>query len=327
MNSTDKKTCIYTKASGENCKEEALDEEGHCLWHSKSIKKNDIEDIRQKLEERCKKDSDLEGFYLPKINLEGSFLMKAKFKNANLQRVNFSRASLYGANFENSNLFKANFDRANLRDANLTGSDMLGVNFEQAKLERIIVGGNNKVRNEREAEDLKKEGKLGEAKEKYLEAEEIYRNLKTNFLVRGLSTSAGVFFYKEMTMKRKQLPRFSVERLWSKMVDVTCGYGEKPFRIITFSLFFMFIHAIIYFLLGISHGDDTVKFSINNSVIENIVDFLDTCYYSVVTFTTLGYGDYSPMHITKLFAIIEAYSGAFLIALFVITVYKNTMER
>ncbi|MEE8483187.1 MAG: ion channel [Nitrospinota bacterium] len=41
----------------------------------------------------------------------------------------------------------------------------------------------------------------------------------------------------------------------------------------------------------------------------------------------LGYGDYTPVGIGKLFAFSEAYFGAFLIALFVITVYKKYMER
>jgi len=322
-----KKRCVYTKISGEQCKDEAVDEDGFCLWHSRSVKKNEMPDLKRKLEDRCKSDTDLEGFYLPKVNLEGAFLMKAKFVNANLQRANFTQASLYGANFKNSNLFKVDFSRANLRDANLQNADILGVNFEQAKLDRIYVGSGYQVINEIDADKARKEGKKEEALNKYLEAEEIYRNLKTNFKERGLSKEGGRFFYKEMTMKRRQLPVLSMERFWSKMVDVTCGYGEKPFRIITFSIFFMFCHAIIYFLTGITHSSGIVRFSIHNGLKENIICFLNTCYYSVVTFTTLGYGDYAPIGISKLFAIIEAYSGAFLMALFVITVYKNTMER
>ena len=170
--------------------------------------------------------------------------MGANFKNSYLERANFSCSNLYAVNFENANLFKANFERANLREVNLENADILGVNFEKTKLERVKIGKNNKIKNEVEADLAKKEGKIEESFEKYLQAEEIYRNLKTNFKDRGLSHGGGVFFYREMIMKRKQMPLFSIERFWSKLVDITCGYGEKPFRIITFSMFFILFNSI-----------------------------------------------------------------------------------
>jgi hypothetical protein len=49
-----------------------------------------------------------------------------------------------------------------------------------------------------------------------------------------------------------------------------------------------------------------------------------TClYYSVVTFTTLGYGDITPIGWSRLFAAFEAFTGSFTIALFVVVFVKK----
>ena len=207
MAAEESKLCKYVKSNGEQCKETSMEDDDYCFWHTKTIKKDKIEDIAFKLEKRCKEDNNLEGFYLPKVDLKKSFLIKANFKNAHLEKTNFSGSSMFGSNFENANLFKANFEGANLRESNLVNADILGTNFNQTKLERVEIGKDNKIRNEIEAEEALKKGDGKAASEKFLQAEEIYRNLKTNFLDRGLSHNAGKFFYKEMTMKRKQLPQ------------------------------------------------------------------------------------------------------------------------
>jgi len=43
----------------------------------------------------------------------------------------------------------------------------------------------------------------------------------------------------------------------------------------------------------------------------------------VVTFTTLGYGDISPIGVTRFFATFEAFIGSFSLALFVVVFVKK----
>ena len=47
------------------------------------------------------------------------------------------------------------------------------------------------------------------------------------------------------------------------------------------------------------------------------------CRYSVVTFTTLGYGDFTPVGLSRIFAAFEAFTGSFTLALFVVVFVKK----
>jgi hypothetical protein len=55
-------------------------------------------------------------------------------------------------------------------------------------------------------------------------------------------------------------------------------------------------------------------------------DFWQALYFSVITFTSVGYGDIQPIGITRAFASIEALLGIFLISLFVF-VFCQKMVR
>ncbi len=56
---------------------------------------------------------------------------------------------------------------------------------------------------------------------------------------------------------------------------------------------------------------------------DNALAFLNILYFSVATFTTLGYGDMSPVGISRLIAASEAFLGAFILALFVVVFVKK----
>jgi len=142
----------------------------------------------------------------------------------------------------------------------------------------------------------------------------------------GLSDAAGRFFHKEMTMRRKLLPFWSIDQIWSKGADILCGYGERPMRVIGSSLLLILTCSLLYFLLGVSQGGGYLGLELNANFENNLFNWLDCVYYSVVTFTTLGYGDISPVGYTKIIAASEAFAGAFMMALFIV-VFGNKMTR
>lgn len=323
-----KPQCQYRFIDKAACPESAEENSGFCFWHDPNTDKSG-KDIKGRLEEKHNRGERLEGFQLKGADLDDIYLTRSNLFNVNFTRANLHRAHLFQSNLNQACLFKTNIDKANFKMCSLRGAELLGAYLGGAELENIDFGDTLKIKNEGEGDAFRKQGDKAKAREKYFEAEEIYRNIKTNFKNRGLSFEGGQYFYKEMVMKRKQLPALAFERVWSLMMDMASGYGEMPYKIIGFSVTFMTLWALIFSFLGILHSSTgyIVRFSMNHTLYQNCIVFYDVMYYSVVTFTTLGYGDFTPMGIGKMLAVMESFSGAFLIALFVITVYKRYMER
>jgi len=123
------------------------------------------------------------------------------------------------------------------------------------------------------------------------------------------------------------MPRWSTSRAWSKLVDLFCGYGEEPQRVIGFSLLLIGLCAAFFYSVGVKGPDGRIGFDTGHSVLTNVEHFMDCIYYSIVTFTTLGYGEITPTGgIAKVVAAMEAFSGAFMMALFV-AVFGKKMTR
>jgi hypothetical protein len=271
----------------------------------------------------------MSGFILRRCDLSGINLAKTaehpecfNFQNADLYRADFSRAHLFSVDFQNATLMKANFSGANLHCANMENANLLGINLEHAKLDNVQWG--DKVIQEKQALVEKRKGNAQKAKDLYLEAEETYRNLRINLERSGLFEVAGHFFHREMIMRRKRMPAFSLARTLSLVVDLLSGYGERPLRVVLFSLcFILFCASCYFFSSGILYQGMEVGFNPEQTIATNIEHFFSCLYFSVVTFTTLGYGDVTPLGATRAIAAMEAFAGSFTMALFVVVFVKK----
>ena len=284
----------------------------------------DKPNVKNLLEERVKTFKDINNFNLSQSNLENINLVNSghhegyKLNSCDFYKANLSHSHCFKVDFSGSSLMKANFEGANLHFANLQNCNLLGTNFEHARLENVIW--DKDIVQERKA---KVTTNMAEKIDLYQQSEEIYRNLRRTCESDGLFETAGWFFQKEMKMRRKQLPLFSFKRLISKLVELSSGYGERPLRIILISAFVIALFTCIFFLTGLTYGDETIQFSYHATLKENTLDLLNSFYFSVVTFTTLGYGDILPIGISKLFAGMEALLGGFILALFVVVFVKK----
>ncbi|MFT5580038.1 MAG: hypothetical protein ACI9WS_002798, partial [Paraglaciecola psychrophila] len=243
-------------------------------------------------------------------------------QGADLYRANVANAHLFSADLSGAVLMKANFSGANLQSANLENANLLGIKLEGAKLHNIHWG--DRMVQERQAIAEEKNGRRQHAAALYLEAEETYRNLRINLERSGLFERAGDFFHREMVMRRKQMTAFSSQRTMSYLVDMFCGYGEKPLRVVLFSLAFIVFCAGCYYLTaGIIYQGQELGLNIRLSLMENLRHFMACLYFSVVTFTTLGYGDMTPVGATRAIAAVEAFAGSFTMALYVVVFVKK----
>jgi len=281
-------------------------------------------DVKDLLEERVKLFEPIKDFNLSQSNLKSINLVNSghhegyKLLNCDFYKANLSYSHCFKVDFSGSSLMKANFEGANLHFANFQNCNLLGTNFEHARLENVIWDKN--IIQERKA---MLSNNYEEQIDLYQQSEEIYRNLRRTCESDGLFETAGWFFQKEMKMRRKQMPRFSSKRFISKLVEFSCGYGERPLRIVLLSALVILLFTGVFFMTGLTYNDQVLQLSLNASFEENIFELLNTLYFSVITFTTLGYGDVLPIGISKLFAGIEALLGGFILALFVVVFVKK----
>jgi hypothetical protein len=107
------------------------------------------------------------------------------------------------------------------------------------------------------------------------------------------------------------------QKLFMTIDRIYWGYGQKPKRLI-------FVMALTILFFGVIYSFFPNNFSDNELANKNYFEILyNTEYYSVVTFTTLGYGDLSPKGIIKGFAAIEALFGAITLGFLVAGLTKN----
>jgi hypothetical protein len=281
--------------------------------------------LKALIEQRAITDIPMSKFSLVKANLSGVNLVKKasktgfKMTESDLYRADFSHAHCFKLDLSGSSLMKADFSFANLHCANLTNCNLLGVSFKGAKLENVIWG--EQIIQEKQAAETED---LALAKDYYEQAEEVYRNLRMITEKQGLFEQAGQFFQNEMAMRRMQMPLYSLRRLLSKFVDLFCGYGERPSRVVAFTLAVIGVFSLLFFYSGIQSGSQTIVFDSSLSVSDNFKHYLSSLYFSVVTYTTLGYGDISPtLGLSRFFAAVEALIGGFTLALFVVVFVKK----
>ena len=286
------------------------------------------ENTKQEIEDLHKDGKSLSDIQLKFADMRNAKLVNADLSHADLTRADFSGASLYGVNLEGANLFKANFEGANLKAANMKNCNLLGVDLTAAKLNNVDWGDEHKVINEVEAEQAIADGDHQTANDKYKEAEDVYRNLKINLQAQTLGEDVGQVFLREMITKRKQLPMFSPLRIASKIAYLTTGYGEKIGNILYTVIGSIVSCAFLYGIEGVSYGDKLLKFEGTQSFAEMLNVFGDLFYFSVVVFSTVGFGEILPIGpLGKTLMIFEGLIGGLILAILIIAIYKQLMDR
>lgn len=310
----------------------------------------DKEGYKKILVEAVNRGADLAGCNLQKIILKDVRLEKANLAKANLSQADLSGSHLFDARLEAADLIGADLSNCDLTHCNLRGADLTKADLSDSRLWNVDLSNSNlaecnmsgadlwdaKLFNVKlwhtafmEAKFLTKRNfsddrffdnpRINEAG--LLSAEESYRDLKKYFILNGMYNDVSWASFKEKAMerhifkKRKDLNYFP-----SQLMNILCGYGEKPYRIIFSSLATIFLFALVYSSLN------TIENSMNPNYVLRWSDYL---YYSATTFTTVGYGDFIPKPLAhfRLLAASEAFIGVFLIGLFIFTLARKYSAR
>lgn len=235
--------------------------------------------------------ADLRGANLEGANLEGAELSAANLEGAILDAANCRRAGFGGANLDRASMSKtdlteASLTQASLKNANLHCVTLYGCRLREANLEQAD---------------------LSEADLRYadLSLTNIY---KTNFsnadlrharlrMMRRFKTAnwigvdirdinfAGAYMTRREIIDQNFIKEF---RSYNKLSSVlyypwlwSCDCGRSMFRWLCCIGLLLLVFSFLYTLVGIDYGDYSTK--------------LSPLYFSVVTMTTLGFGDVKPI--------------------------------
>lgn len=272
---------------------------------------------------------DLSGADLTRVDLSGQTLFDTNLSGADLVGADLSGSDLTGSDLSGADLTKANLAGARLWNANLVGAKLVEADLSNADLWQANLCSSRLWRAELSKTKSLTKSSFHEVSKKhcaaykihedgYISAEETYRNLKRHFINEGRYNDASWASFKEKTMEKMNLwKKKDIAFIPIAIMGLLCGYGEKPQRIILSSFFVIFSYAVLFNHLKMATAGGSV------------MSFGDYLYYSIVTFTTLGYGDIIPKVSTgfRLLAASEAFVGVFLMGLFIFTLARKYSAR
>ena len=266
---------------------------------------------------------------------------KTKFKNASFDETTFQKnvsfnKAIIGRNLE-FNPKEKQIKELNLQNTQFLLKGSVTADLTKAKFHRVALE-NVAFIDCKWPKKIHEETNMEDENLSFKELETIYRNLKQNMQRHGDYSKAGDFHYREMECRKKAMREKRSSLNWFKsfgysILKYTCGYGEKPERVIGVSLLIVLVVALFFMYNGIAMGENTSEERVINYDLplslpssQAIKDFEQCLYCSFVTFTTLGYGDIHPIGFSKVVACVESFSGAFFIALFVVVFVRKMMR-
>jgi len=278
------------------------------------------EDILKLIEEHGGPEGlDLSWKNLSEIDLSGDYEHIHNLNGIILRGTNLQRADLSWTSLRDSDLI-----HAELQEADLSFSDLQGTTLWWANLHKTNLTFCNLSKCRLTLCEITNETKLDDAKwgpnytiadeedEAFITAaEDIYRRLKQWYTDAGMYTVADRFHYREWVAMRKGLrwKEHPWQKLWNWVFYMSCGYGDKPERIVFWAVVAVFGGAGIYSGIGTLTPPT----------------FWNSLYYSAVSFTALGYGHWAPTPEgwVKGLGAGEAFIGVFMMALFLITFVRK----
>ncbi len=163
---------------------------------------------------------------------------------------------------------------------------------------------------------------------------DIFHRCRIQYEKAGRREEASEIYVKESKYVQSKL-KLGFERGFMFIFWVLTKYGESPVRVFLWSVAIIFVWSIIYMYAGVNspagpdwfHCEQTV----DSAVIEckeleasSELGYGSYLYYSVVTFTTLGYGDFSPQEgMSRFFSAFQAVLGLFFASLFLVIFVKK----
>lgn len=248
---------------------------------------------------------------LYKCNLRGAVLQEADLSNADLSAcdcsdADFRGANLAGTNLTGANLTGANFTSAsmigcNLSDADLTSTNFTSANLDQANVTRAHYGGFKSMQG------------------KYYGIRGVDNSFGNAVFVRDAKDQDYIDTLHETIRAMPDGLRKSVDlfllKAWA-LID----HGRSLAKVSFYAMIISTVYGLIY-TCDIAYGWGMMDYSNSSGT------WFTPFYYSLVTYTTLGFGDVTANSlIGEMLVISEVIAGYFTLGL-LLSILANTVAR
>lgn len=258
-------------------------------------------------------DSNLEGAELSTANLEGAILDGANCKQAGFGRANLNQASLFRTNLDHATLTQANLEHANLscsnlhharlREANLVATDLTETDLRFAELSLCNI----------------RKANFSNADLRHARLR-MMRQFKTaNWLgvdIRDVNFS-GAYLMRREIIDQNFIKEFRSYNWVSKILYYpwlwTCDCGRSMFRWCCCIGVLLFLFTYLYSFVGIDYGHYPTS--------------LSPLYFSVVTLTTLGFGDVLPNSVGGQIVVMMEVSTGYIMLGGLLSIFSNKLAR
>lgn len=267
--------------------------------------------------------ADLEGAILHSARLEGAELTGARLRGADLRETKAARAGFGGADLRDARLAQAALRGATLTNADLRGADLRNADLAGARLREAKLDGADLTAAAGGGADFEAASVPGAA---FRDADlrgARFRGLRGYQKATWIGADfrdadfTGAWLFRRFALDQNFLDEFRRRDRWSAAVywvwwaTSDCGRSLLRWGLLTVTLTVVF--AFLYTLVGIDFGRYETP--------------LSPLYYSVVTVSTLGYGDVVPSTLGgQVVAMFEVAAGYVMLG-GLVTIFSNKLGR
>lgn len=265
------------------------------------------------LERASLREASFPGSDLTDADLGNASCRQTEFVDTNVEGVVFSRADLYGADFTNARLYGALFGDTQISDE----TTFIEPGRWRTWIPSVRTGMQTLFYDPRTEPNCKTAGDE-ESIDPRSRAASVYATLESVANENAQPELASLCFRWRKDMQRDryfnpdngstafQPLRGNVARI----TNAISRYGDSPYRVLTVSGAVILVSTFFY-----KFGTEGIA---RGATKDPITDTFQLLYFSIVTFTTLGYGDFQPSGSpAQWIASMESLVGALLIALLV----------
>ncbi|WP_434339572.1 potassium channel family protein [Motilimonas cestriensis] len=145
----------------------------------------------------------------------------------------------------------------------------------------------------------------------------LVRAMRIQYEACGDEENASKAFIEENRLNRLMLGKS--EKSWIHIISDNC---QNPIKVAMSACWLVIFSTVIFSLTGIETGSEAQSLLYGNK--DWYIILWDSFYFSIVTFTTLGYGDFSPGEgLSRLIANMVSIFGLLLSSLFLVTLVRK----